>query len=320
MAEFKKKVAAVVGPTASGKTSLAVMLCQALSGEVVSCDSMQIYKGMQIGTAAPTEEEMQGIPHHLIGFVSPDEEFSVARYCELAKKCIDGIVARGNLPVITGGTGLYFNSLIDNIEFFEEDNNGECRAQLKLRAQTEGAQVLLDELYAIDPETAKALHVNNLGRIIRALEVYLLTGKTLSETKRLSRLKGSELDPVIIGLDARDRSFLYDRINRRVDMMLESGLVDEAKRFYSLYSGKTSSQAIGYKEFLPYLNGEKSLEECAEQLKLQTRHYAKRQLTWFKKDERIRFLMIDDYSCAEELFEEALKIIKEGMQCADKHK
>lgn len=312
MEESEKRVVAVVGPTASGKTSLGVRLCEELDGEVISCDSMQIYRGMELATAAPTAEEQRGIAHHLIGFAEPEESFSVAQYCRLARGCVEDITARGRLPVIVGGTGLYFSSFIDNIEFFDEDNSDEIRRELKARAQQYGAQSLLDELMLIDPQTAEGLHVNNLGRIIRALEVYKATGRTMSETKRLSRRNASDIKPCIIGLDARSRDFLYDRINRRVDVMLENGLVDEAKRFYSRYNGKTAGQAIGYKELLPYLNGEKTLEECAEELKLQTRHYAKRQLTWFRRDERVRFLMIDDYTSSEQLLQAALKIIGEG--------
>lgn len=310
MAE-SERIIAVVGPTASGKTSLAIELCKIFNGEVVSCDSMQIYKEMQIATATPTEEEMCGIKHHLISFVSPAEEFSVARYCEYAKDCIDDIVSRGKMPVIVGGTGLYFNSLIDNIQFFEEHSDGTVRDRLKLRAEKFGIQSLLDELFKIDPETAQNLHINNQNRIIRALEVYELTGRTLSETKRLSRLEKSKYDPIIIGLDAENRDCLYDRINQRVDLMISNGIIDEARSFYNKYSGKTSTQAIGYKELKPFLDGEKTLDECVEQLKLSSRHYAKRQLTWFRKDERIKFFMIDKYDSSQQLIRAVACYIKE---------
>ena len=311
MAEYKK-VLAVVGPTASGKTALSVELCKTFNGEVVSCDSMQIYKDMQIATASPTEEEMQGIKHHLIGFVDPCDSFNVVRYCELARACIDDIISRGKTPVICGGTGLYFDWLINNIQWTPEDTDSDYRRELEERALSSGAQSLLDELYEIDSETASSLHINNVGRIIRALEIYKNTGLTMSESKRISKLKGSDFEPFIIGLDSKNRDYLYSRINSRVDKMIENGLVDEAKNYYDKYKGKTSIQAIGYKELKPYLDGEASLEECAERLKLSTRHYAKRQLTWFRKNTNIKFLMIDDFDDFDSLVDFAIKMIKEA--------
>ena len=310
MAEFKIPLIAVVGPTASGKTSLAVEICKAIDGEAVSCDSMQIYKGMDIATAKPTLEEMQGIPHHLIGFAEQSDDFSVAKYCELAGEVIADIHSRNKKAVLVGGTGLYYSSLVDNIEFLPEESDFEYREMLKKRAQAEGAQVLLDELSQIDPEAAKELHVNNLGRIIRALELFHTTGKTKSMQNEQSRLNPSPYDLTAICLDARDRQFLYDRINRRVDLMLEAGLLEEAKAFYDSPLGRTAKQAIGYKELNPYFSGEKTLEECVENLKMQTRRYAKRQLTWFRRDSRIKFLYIDDYSCGKELLDAALDIIE----------
>lgn len=310
MAEFKIPLIAVVGPTASGKTSLAVEICKAIDGEAVSCDSMQIYKGMDIATAKPTLEEMQGIPHHLIGFAEQSDDFSVAKYCELAGAVIADIHSRNKKAVLVGGTGLYYSSLVDNIEFLPEESDFEYRELLKKRAQAEGAQALLDELSQIDPEAAKGLHVNNLGRIIRALEIFHTTGKTKSMQNEQSRLNPSPYDLTAICLDARDRQFLYDRINRRVDLMLEAGLLEEAKAFYDSPLGRTAKQAIGYKELNPYFSGEKTLEECIENLKMQTRRYAKRQLTWFRRDSRIKFLYIDDYSCGKELLDAALDIIE----------
>lgn len=313
MAECKKRILAVVGPTASGKTALGVGLCRALNGEVISCDSMQIYRGMTIATAAPTPEETGEIPHHLVGFVDPGEDFSAARYCELAKKTADDILSRGKLPVIVGGTGLYFNAFSQNVTFPEECGDPEIRAVLNKRAVEEGGEVLLKELFEIDPDTAGKLHVNDTVRIVRALEVYYGTGRTISEARRLSHAEEPEFSPVVIGLDARDRSFLYDRINRRVDMMMENGLLEEAKAFFESDRGHTAVQAIGYKELKPYLDGEAGLEECVERLKQSTRRYAKRQLTWFRKTENIRFLMIDDYASFEDLLKEALQIAKEGL-------
>ena len=312
MAESKISLIAVVGPTASGKTSLAVELCKRLGGEAVSCDSMQIYDGMDIATAKPTLEEMQGIPHHLIGFLSPDEQFSVVKYCDMARECITDIHQRGNRAVLVGGTGLYYSSLTDNLSFFEEETDYAYREELNKRAETEGAEVLLEELRKVDPDSASQLHINNLGRIIRALEIYRATGKTKTEQNVLSRQNPSPFATTAICLDARDRQFLYNRINLRVDLMLEAGLLDEAKRFFDSPLGKTARQAIGYKELDPYFKGEKTLDECIENLKMQTRRYAKRQLTWFRRDEKINFLYIDDYSSGEELIEAACKLIERG--------
>lgn len=310
MAESKIPLIAVVGPTASGKTSLAIEICKRYGAEAVSCDSMQIYKGMDIATAKPTAEEMQGIPHHLIGFVSPDEPFSVAKYCEVAKETISDIHSRNKKAVLVGGTGLYYSSLTDNIEFLPEETDFEYREYLRKRAETEGSQVLLDELAAVDPEAAKTLHVNNLGRIIRALEIYHTTGKTKSLQNEQSKINPTPFDTVAICLDARDRQILYGRINLRVDLMVEAGLIEEAKSFFDSPLGRTAKQAIGYKELDPYFKGEKTLEECLENLKMQTRRYAKRQLTWFRRDEKINFLYIDDYANSNDFINAACEIIE----------
>jgi tRNA dimethylallyltransferase len=273
---------------------------------------MQIYEGMDIATAKPTVEEMQGIPHHLIGFLSPDEQFSVAKYCEMARECVNDITNRNKKAVLVGGTGLYYSSLTDNISFFEEETDFDYREELKRRAETEGAEVLLDELRKVDPESASQLHINNLGRIMRALEIYHATGKTKTEQNNQSRLNPSPFEVTAICLDARDRQFLYNRINLRVDLMLEAGLLEEAKRFFDSPLGNTAKQAIGYKELDPYFKGEKTLDECIENLKMQTRRYAKRQLTWFRRDERINFLYIDDYASADELADAACRLIERG--------
>ena len=312
MAESKIPLIAVVGPTASGKTSLAVEICKRIGAEAVSCDSMQIYKGMDIATAKPTAEEMQGIPHHLIGFLSPDEPYSVAKYCEMARDVITDINGRNKKAVLVGGTGLYYNSLVDNIEFLPEETDFEYREMLKKQASEQGAQALLDKLYEVDPEAAKQLHVNNLGRIIRALEIYHTTGKTKTMQNEQSVLNPTPFITTAICLDARDRQFLYDRINKRVDLMLEAGLLEETKAFFGSPLGRTARQAIGYKELYPYFNGEKSLEECIENLKMQTRRYAKRQLTWFRRDPKINFLYIDDYPNGEKLLNAATDIIERG--------
>lgn len=281
----KKKVIAVVGPTASGKTSLAVEIAKALDGEIISADSMQIYKGMTIATAQPGEEEKQGIPHHLISIIEPSETYSVAQFVSDAKKCIDDITARCKVPVIAGGTGLYVDSLLYGIDFGFVPDNSEMREKLKDRLEKEGAEKLLHELREIDPETAQTLHVNNAGRIIRALEVYYLTGETIAEQKRKSREKGSVYDALYIYIDYADRQKLYERIEKRVDIMVSMGLLEEAEKFISLGEDTTAKQAIGYKELKPYFNGECTLEEALDNLKKETRHYAKRQMTWFRRND-----------------------------------
>ncbi len=303
----------VVGPTASGKTSLGVELAKRFNGEVVSADSMQIYKEMSVATAKPTAEEMQGVPHHMIDFVSPDENYSVALYKDEAMKIIQDISSRGKIPVIVGGTGLYVSTLIDNIEFFDIQTDMELRERLMKRAEEEGTESLYDELKKIDPQAAEKIHENNSKKIIRALEVYYQTGKTITDQVERSKGKGAVLDPVIIGLNAKDRQVLYDRINLRVDYMVKDGLVEEAKRFYGLFERNTANQAIGYKELIPYLNGEEELNESLERLKMQTRRYAKRQLTWFRKIDNVNWINIDEYSKSD-LIDEAAKIIEKTMK------
>ncbi len=310
MAESKIPLIAIVGPTASGKTSLAVEICKRYGAEAVSCDSMQIYKDMDIATAKPTIDEMQGIPHHMIGFLNPDEPFSVAKYCEMAKEIIFDISNRGKKAVLVGGTGLYYSSLTDNIEFLPEETDFEYREMLRKRAEQEGAQVLLNELSEVDPEAAETLHINNLGRIIRALEIHHTTGKTKTMQNEQSKQIPSPFETVTICLDARDRQVLYDRINKRVDIMLEAGLLAEAKAFFDSSLGRTARQAIGYKELNPYFSKEKSLDECVENLKMQTRRYAKRQLTWFRRNDKIKFLYIDDYTSGADLIDAACDIIE----------
>lgn len=310
MAESKIPLIAIVGPTASGKTSLAVEICKYYGAEAVSCDSMQIYKGMDIATAKPTVDEMQGVRHHLIGFLSPDEPFSVAKYCEMAKNAVNDITERNKRAVLVGGTGLYYSSLVDNIEFLPEETDFEYREMLKRKAEREGAQVLIDELAAVDPLTASKLHINNLGRVIRALEIYHTTGKTISMQNEQSKKTPSPFETVSICLDSRNRNFLYERINRRVDLMLKAGLLDEAKAFLDSPLGRTAKQAIGYKELYPYFAGEKTLDECIENLKMQTRRYAKRQLTWFRRCDKMNFIYIDDYSSGDELLKAVCDIIE----------
>lgn len=305
----KQFVVVICGPTASGKTALSVELAKELDAEIISADSMQIYKGMDIATAKPTSEERENIPHHLMDFLDPCEAFSVADYVRLAREKISDIASRGKLPMIVGGTGLYISSLINNIQFEESECDYAYREQLRQLAAERGNGCLLDMLREIDPETAANLHENNQSRVIRALEVYKTTGKTMSQTQKESRAEPSPYEPCMIALDY-DRSQLYERINKRVDIMLESGLLEEAREFYSRDDYPTAAQAIGYKELLPYLKGEEELETCVERLKQETRKYAKRQLTWFRKDDRIHWIRVADDTDSREIIENAKKYIK----------
>ena len=305
----KFPVIAVVGPTASGKTSLSIEIAKEFNGQVVSADSMQIYEKMNSATAKPTESEMQGIKHYLIGFQPIDKKFSVAEYVTLANECIDNINKAGDLPVIAGGTGLYVDSLLQNIQFSKEESNTEIRDELTALFDEKGAEYMLNWLNEIDPETASRLHLNDKSRIIRALEIYKATGKTLTEQKVISRLEESPYDVLYIGINYRDRNVLYDRINLRVDLMIENGLLEEAEDFYNIPADKTACQAIGYKELAPYFRGELALEDCVEKLKLETRHYAKRQLTWFRKNENINWVYPDDYKNTQDMYDYVFSMI-----------
>ena len=309
----KQFVAVICGPTASGKTGLSIELARRFSGEIVSADSMQIYKGMDIATAKPDAVEMNGVPHHLIDFLDPCDSFSVADYVTLAHTSIADIVGRGKMPFVVGGTGLYINSLIDNISFEEGDNDYEYREELRAVAREKGNAYVLEMLRDIDPLTAEKLHENNLNRIIRALEVYKTTGRTMSEQQSLSRQTPSMYEPCMIAIE-HDRQTLYDRINKRVDIMLESGLIEEARQFYETNDHPTAAQAIGYKELKPYLFGESSLEECIERLKQETRKYAKRQLTWFRRDKRIHWIKADAGRDFSDIVEEAADIISDNLK------
>lgn len=308
--DTKIPIIVVVGPTASGKTKLAVKLAKEYDGEVISADSMQIYKGMSIGTAKPTIDEMEGIPHHLIDFVECSQNFSVADFVRLANSAADDIISRGKKIILAGGTGLYVNSFIDNISFDEAETSTEYRKYLQKIAEEKGNEFLLSELMKIDPEYAKNLHANNLGRIIRALELYKITGISMSEQLINSRKIPSRFAPCMIGLNYADRQKLYDRINLRVDIMVQNCLIDEAHEIYNQSQQKTAHQAIGYKELYSYFNGEKQLDEALEMLKMSTRRYAKRQLTWFRRDERINWIYPDLEGSFENIFEKA-KIIVE---------
>lgn len=309
MVENKIPVLAVVGPTASGKTRLGAELALRLDGEVVSADSMQIYEGLDVAAAKPTEEEKRGVPHHLIGFVPLGESYSVARYVEDASRVIREVRARGKLPILVGGTGLYLSSLLDNVRFAEEDGNPALREELRAFAGREGAGALHARLMEIDPDYAAALHPNNLGRVIRAIEIYETTGKPMSIHLRESRSVPSPYRPVMLGLTFRDRQKLYDRIGERVGRMVQDGLVEEARSAVSL-AGATAAQAIGCKELAPYLEGRTPLEICLEELKKATRRYAKRQLSWFRRDGRIHWLLADDFERFEDLAGEAVRYVE----------
>lgn len=310
----KIKLITVVGPTASGKTRLGVELAKRYGGEVISADSMQIYKGMQIATAKPTVEEMQGIPHHLMDFLEPNQTYSVAMFVDDAKKCIEDISSRGKIPVIVGGTGLYVDSLLNNISFHESQRDTGLSEKLRELYYTEGVDYLLDMLRKFDGESAERLETEkNPKRIIRAIEFYKTTGITITEQNKNSKSEESPYKAIKLGLNFEDRQKLYDRINKRVDLMVEAGLVSEAKRVFNSELSFTSVKAIGYKELFPYLKGELPLEECIEKLKQETRRYAKRQITWFKRDKEINWLYPDKADSFEQLFEQAVQITEKGL-------
>lgn len=310
-------VVAVVGPTAAGKTALAVSLAETFDAEVVSFDSMQIYKGMDIATAKPTAAEMDGVPHHLIGTVSPSEKYSVARFKEDADAAVDDIRTRGKNVILCGGTGLYLDALLNNINYLDSADNGSVRAALRKECGENGVGPLYERLKTIDPDYAAKVDANNASRVIRALEVYTLTGYTMSYQIANSRKTPSRYRPFLIGLTARDREVLYQRIERRVDRMLEKGLLDEARDCLgrssdAASSGATAAQAIGIKEMAPYLAGQAPLAECVEKLKRDTRHYAKRQLTWFKKEPHVHWIYFDECGSPEQAAREAARLVRDA--------
>ena len=294
------RIICVVGPTASGKTKLAVQLAKAYDGEVVSCDSMQIYKHMDIGTAKPTPEEMEGVRHHLIDIIEPSEDFSVGKYVQLADACVQDILSRGRTVIIAGGTGLYVDSLISGRTFAPVPQTGK-REALEARMREAGGEAMLETLRAVDPEAAQRLHPADEKRIIRALEVYEETGKTITQHNLETQAIPPRYRPVWLGLDYADRAVLYRRIDLRVDLMLQAGLLDEIRALLALgvSPDTTAMQAIGYKEFFGALDGSCTLEEAAELCKQRSRNYAKRQLTWFRRNPEIRWLRLtgqEDFS------------------------
>ena len=299
----------IAGPTASGKTALAVELAKEFNGEVISCDSMQIYKRMDIGTAKPTIEEMQGIPHHMIDVVEPNEDFSVGKYCELASPIIDDLVSRGKTAIIAGGTGLYMDSLIRGNDFAPIPSTGQ-RERLEAQADEMGLEYMKQWLQKVDPDAAARIH--DRKRIIRALEVFLETGETITEHNRKTQEIPSKYNPLWLGLDFEPRALLYDRIDLRVSIMLEMGLVDEIKAL--LASGIpekcTAMQAIGYKEFIAALDGQCSIEEAADEVRKSSRHYAKRQLTWFRRNKNMNWLTRREGEGSEEIIARARQLIR----------
>ena len=290
----KQKIICVVGPTASGKTALGVTMARHLDGEVISADSMQIYRDMHIASAAPDISETEGVPHHLVEFLPYGSTFTVADYVKIAREKIAEIALRGKMPIIVGGTGLYINSLVNNVEFIQNDTDIELRESITKEFELVGGAEMLKRLREIDPETADKLHENDKRRIIRAFEIYESTGMTKSFNDEMSIKNESPYSACMIGVTYRDRELLYERINRRVDIMLENGLLDEAKAAYQKNIGGGAVQAIGHKEFFDYFKGEISLECATENLKRSTRRYAKRQLTWFNKDTRIKWIYKDE--------------------------
>lgn len=303
----KTKIICVVGATASGKTDLAVKLAKAVDGEIISADSMQVYKNMPIATAVATKEEQDGVVHHLVEFLDADQTFSVADFVERAKVLIDEITARGRVPIVAGGTGLFVDSLVKNISFSKVGSNAEIRNELAEKSNEE----LYERLLKLDANAAEDIHPNNRKRVIRALEL-CMSGTSKTEQNENSMLVDSPYDALYIGIGYKDRQKLYDRINKRVDLMLEAGLENEAKQMLGK-QGLTARQAIGHKELQPYIDGKITLDEAIENLKRETRRYAKRQLTWFRRNENINWLYADELS-RDELVKKAVDLAKNHLK------
>lgn len=307
----KIKILCIVGPTASGKSSLALELAKDLGGEIISCDSMQIYRRMDIGTAKPTAEEMSRIKHHMIDVADPDESFSCADYVKLADVAIRDCAKRGKLPIVCGGTGLYLDALLRGADFEETAGDEKIREELLAFAEREGAHALHEELCRIDPESAAAIHENNVKRVVRAIEIYRVCGVPKSELDRRSQLVGDRFDATVIGLRYANREKLYSRIEKRVDIMMSEGLLTETKTLLSegvFEKNNTAAQAIGYKELLSHIAGNEELDEAVERLKTATRRYAKRQMTWFSAKPYVSWIDADEktfeeiVNCAKKLF------------------
>jgi len=303
------KVIAIVGPTAVGKTALAISLARTLNGEIISCDSMQIYRGMDIGTAKPTKEEMAEIKHHLIDIKEPSEEFSCADYAVLAKECIEDIISRGKTPIFCGGTGLYLDSVIEIGSFSSGFKDEKYRTELEELARREGAEYVHKILEGVDKKSAEEIHPNNVKRVIRALEIYKCTGIPKSVWDEKSKEQKPPYDATVLFLTCQDRDILKERIDTRVDIMLRDGLLDEARSLYDkgmLKEEYTSYGAIGYKELIPFIEGSDTFENCVERLKISTRQYAKRQITWFSRKKNYHTIYVDKVSS----FDEAMRILE----------
>ena len=300
----------IAGPTASGKTALSIALAKELDGEVVSCDSMQVYKGMNIGTAKPTTEEMEGIPHHMLSVAEPWEDFSVGKYCQMATSIVDDILARGKTAIIAGGTGLYMDALIKGNDFAPVPSTGR-REELEQLASEKGIEAVIEQLRAVDPESADRLHPSDQKRIIRAMEVYLETGETITEHNRKTQLIPPRYNPVWFGLEDAERANLYARIDRRVEIMLEQGLIAEIQGLLDagIPEKCTAMQAIGYKEFVDALQGRSSMETATALVQQSSRKYVKRQLTWFRRNPAIHWLVREENDGTAQILAKARQVL-----------
>ena len=306
------QIITIAGPTASGKTALSIQLAKEMDGEIVSCDSMQVYKDMDIGTAKPTLEEQEGIPHHMLSVAEPWEDFSVSRYCAMADPIVEDILRRGKSPIIVGGTGLYMDALIRGNAFAPCPSTGR-REELEALAASQGIEAVIEKLRAVDPESAARLHPSDQKRIIRAMEVYLETGMTITEHNRKTQEIPPKYHPIRFALTDRQRQTLYDRIDRRVDTMVEAGLIEEIQGLLArgIPEKCTAMQAIGYKEFVAALHGACSLEEAAGQVKQSSRRYAKRQLTWFRRNPENIWLIREDGQTSMEILDSARQYLRD---------
>lgn len=308
----KIPIIAIVGPTATGKTKLSIELAKHLNGEVISADSIQIYKDIDIASAKPSVEERKDIQHHLMDFLNVKSEFSVSRYVEMAKECADDINKRGKLSILCGGTGLYIDSFLNNTSFYKQHSNEQLRTKLLNEAKIYGNQYLLNKLSEFDAESASRLHYNDIKRIVRAIEIYYTTGITMTEQIKKSKCCNSPYSVCIIGLNYINREFLYKNINDRVDKMFNMGIVEEAKNILSMNPSKTAANTIGYKELIPYFKKEITLEESKEIIKRESRRYAKRQLTWFRRNKNINWIYIDECKSFLDVYNAALDFIKKS--------
>ena len=311
---MSKQIVVICGPTASGKTALSIALAKAFDGEVVSADSMQIYRRMDIGTAKPTREEMDGVPHHMLDVAEPGEAYSVSRYVEEATACVEDILARGKLPIVCGGTGLYIDGLIRGTDYQPAGTDNGIREQLEGEWEVQGAEEMMARLAAVDPDSAARLHLSDKRRILRALEVYLATGETITVHNARTKEIPTRYEAIMIGLNTEPRQILYDRIDRRVGIMLEQGLLQEVQSLLEdgLLEG-TAAQAIGYMELLAYFRGEMTLETAADLIRQKSRNYAKRQLTWFRRDERVKWIVYNAPEAAQAVLQEATNYLTQTL-------